>query len=245
MSVESQSVRCEDVGPPPGRRTSGLETLLERANVFFDVPLGLRSRSVILLAALMLIPTYWVPLWRMAFYSNQFPDGLNLYIYSHTLEGGHPPGRDDLREINTLNHYIGMRPLLESDFSEFKWIPLMIGIFFILALRTLVIGKMSNLVDTTVLFMYFGLFSFWSFYNRLFQYGHNLDPTAPVKVQPFMPPLVGSKQIANFTVYSYPAAGSYFMVAFWLLLLVALVLSARDGQPLLKGRASERTRDRG
>ena len=52
-----------------------------------------------------------------------------------------------------------MRPLLESDFSEFTWLPLMIGIFFILALRAVVIGKVASLVDTAVLFMYSSLFS--------------------------------------------------------------------------------------
>jgi len=205
-----------------------MERFLETANRFFDLPLGVRSRLVLLVAALVLIPTYLFPLWQMTLYSNQFPDGLRLYIYSHKLEGARSPRRDDLREINTLNHYIGMRPLLESDFSEFKWIPLMVGIFFILALRAIVIGKMSNLVDTTVLFMYFGLFSFWSFYRRLYEYGHNLDPTAPVKVPPFMPPLFGSQQIANFRVHSYPGAASFFMVGFFLLSLVAIWLATKE-----------------
>jgi len=209
---------------------SDIEKWLEKANAFFDLPLGLRSRLVILIAAMLLIPTFIFPLWNMTLYANQFPDGLNLYIYSYTLEGGHPEGRNDLQEINTLNHYIGMRPLLESEFSEFGWMPLMIGIFFILALRTIVLGKMSNLVDTAVLFMYFSLFSFWSFYNRLYQYGHNLDPMAPVKVPPFMPPMIGSKQLANFTVYSYPGAASYFLVGFLLLLLAAIPSSRRRGR---------------
>jgi hypothetical protein len=207
-----------------------MERLLERANRFFDLPLGVRSRTVLLVAALLLIPTYFFPLWRMTLYSNQFPDGLRLYIYSHKLEGERSPRRDDLREINTLNHYIGMRPLLESDFSEFKWIPLMVGIFFILALRAIVIGKMSNLVDTTVLFMYFGLFSFWSFYRRLYEYGHNLDPTAPVKVPPFTPPLFGSEQIANFRVHSYPGAASFFMVGFFVVSLLAIWLAAQESK---------------
>jgi hypothetical protein len=202
-----------------------MKGLLDKANAFFDLPLGLRSRLVILIGALLLLPTFFFTLWNMTLYSNQFPDGLNLHIYTHSLEGGRPEGRDDLREINTLNHYIGMRPLLESDFSEMKWIPLMIGVFFILALRTVVIGKMSNLVDTVVLFMYFGLFSFWSFYSRLYQYGHNLEPTAPVKVPPFTPPLIGSKQLANFTVYSFPGPASYFMVGFVVLLIIGVLIS--------------------
>jgi hypothetical protein len=166
----------------------------------------------------------------MSFYSNQYTDGLVLHIYSYQLEGGKTPNRDDLREINSLNHYIGMRPLLESDFSEFTWLPLVIGLLMILALRAMVIGKMSNLVDVFVLFTYFSLFSVWSFYHRLYMYGHNLDPTAAIKVQPFTPPLFGSKQIANFTVNSLPGLGSYALAAFPILLLAAIVLSARRGR---------------
>ncbi|HEX7297308.1 MAG TPA: hypothetical protein VF251_16270, partial [Pyrinomonadaceae bacterium] len=135
--------------------------------------------------------------------------------------------RDDLREINSLNHYIGMRPLLESDFSEFTWVPLVVGLLMILALRAMVIGKMSNLVDVFVIFVYFGLFSMWSFYHRLYMYGHNLDPTASIKVQPFTPPLFGTKQIANFSVNSYPGIGSYAFFAFGLFLLLAIFFSSR------------------
>jgi len=203
-------------------------TLLQKANRFFDLPLSGASRLAALVGVLLLIPAVVVPLWNMTLYSNQFPDGLNLYIYANSLQGGHPENRDDLKEINTLNHYIGMHSLVESDFNEFKWIPLMLGLFFILGLRTTVIGKMTNLVDNAVLFGWFGIFSLWSFYNKLYLYGHNLDPEAAVKVPPFMPPLLGSKRLANFTVYSYPGAGSYFLIGFLLLLGVAVLL-ARKG----------------
>jgi len=199
----------------------------ESSRRFFALRLSMRSRITVLIAALMLIPTFLLPLWTMTLYSNQFPDGLHLDIYTYKLAGNKTPERDDLREINTLNHYIGMRPLLESDFAEFVWMPLVIGFFFIFALRTVVMGAMSNLVDNAVLFLYFGLFSLWSFYNRLYAYGHNLDPTAPVKVPSFTPTLFGSKQLANFTVYSLPGPASYFMIAFFVLLVVAILLTYR------------------
>lgn len=205
--------------PPTGK-----PSLLEKTNAFFDLPLGKRNRLIVLLAALFLIPTWFFPLWNMTMFSNQYPDGLDLHIYTYKLEGGASAARDDLREINTLNHYIGMRPLLESDFSEFVWLPLMMGIFFILALRAVVIGKMAGLVDTAVLFMYSSLFSFWGFYHKLYQYGHQLDPAAPVKVEPFMPPMFGSHQLANFQVQSYPGAASYFMVVFFLLMAAVIVV---------------------
>ena len=208
--------------------TSGLNEGLKRLDRFFDRELTFTSRILILIGVLLLIPVYFVPMYQMTLVSNQFPDGLELHIYASKLEGGSTANRDDLREINTLNHYIGMRPLLESDFSEFKWLPLAIGAFALLALRALVIGKMSKLVDIVVLFVYFGLFSLWSFYRRLYEYGHNLDPTAAVKVKPFTPPLFGTHQIANFTVTNMPELGSYLMIAFALLLIAAAWHSAVD-----------------
>ncbi len=205
-----------------------MKRFLDNANIFFDLPLGLGSRLMILLSALAILLAFFFPLWSMTFTSNQYRDGLVLDIYAHRLEGGKTANRDDLREINSLNHYIGMRPLLESDFSEFVWIPFVIGALILLSLRALIIGKMSNLVDVFVLFAYFGLFSLWSFHNRLYTYGHNLDPTAAIKVSPFTPPLFGTKVIANFTVSSFPENASYALAAFGLFLLIAIFLSRKS-----------------
>lgn len=203
-------------------------SFLVKETRFFDRPLGWGSRVAILLAAALLLPVFFFPMYRMTLYSNQFPDGLNLYIYSGTLRGGQSDIRDDLKEINALNHYIGMHALQETDFTEFQWIPLMLGFFIILSLRSVVIGKMSSVVDTVVLFGWFGLFALWHFYNRLYTYGHNLGPSAAVKVKPFTPPIFGSQQIANFTVFNYPAAGTYLMLGFVLLSGLAIWLSARQ-----------------
>ncbi len=204
-----------------------MRQLQEKSNRLLERPLTLRSRVAVLVAALLLVPTYLMPLWNLTLYSNQFPDGLQMSIYSYKLEGAKTANRDDLREINTLNHYIGMRPLLESDFGEFVWLPLVIGFFLIFALRAVVFGKMSNLIDTAVLFLYFGLFSLWSFHNRLYAYGHNLDPTAAVKVPPFTPALIGEKQLANFQVFSLPGPASYFMAGFFVLLVLAVFWSRK------------------
>lgn len=197
------------------------------ATLFFETPIDLRSRVIVIVAALFLLPTFFVPLWNMTMYSNQFPDGLSLDIYSHKLEGGKTPNRDDLREINSLNHYIGMRALIEDDFTEFKWIPFVIGGVMLLALRVVVLGKMSKLVDLLILFTYFGMFSLWSFYHKMYVYGHDLDPTAAMKVPAFTPPLFGHKTMANFEVYSYPDLGSYFMAVVPLLFLAAMWLSRK------------------
>lgn len=205
-----------------------MQRLITKATSFFETPVDVRSRVLVLIAGVLLIPTFFLPLWTMTMYSNQYRDGLVLHIYSFKLEGGKTPNRDDLREINALNHYIGMRELKEDDFTEFKWIPFVVGGVILLSLRVVVLGKISKLVDLFVLFTYFGLFSLWSFYHKLYLYGHELDPMAAVKVPPFTPPMFGSRTMANFEVYSWPAAGSFFMMAVPLFLLAAMWLSRRS-----------------
>jgi hypothetical protein len=153
---------------------------------------------------------------------------LQLDIYSHRLAGGH--AGQDIKEINLLNHYIGMHPLADEDFDEFKWMPFALGGIALLFLRGAVLGSVKELVDATTVFVYFGLFSLWSFAHRLYGYGHDLAPTAPVKVEPFMPPLFGFQRIANFEVYSYPRPGTYVLLAAGAMAAVALVLAWRGRQ---------------
>lgn len=213
------------------RKGGWLSRLLSQEFSLLERPLPLTSRLLVVTAALVLVLAFFFPLWNMTFYSNQYLDGLVLDIYAYELEGGKTPNRDDLREINALNHYIGMKPLLESDFGEFTWLPFAIGGLILLALRAAVLGKMSKLVDIFFIFVYFSLYSFWSFYHRLYTYGHNLDPTAAIKVEPFTPPLFGTQEVGNFTVYSYPELASYAFGAFGILLLAAIVIAWRARRP--------------
>ena len=209
-----------------------MRKLIEKSNRFLDLPLDLGPRSLLLLAVLLLTPAYFLPLWRMTMFAPQYPQGLRLDIYSYRLDGGNKG--QDVKEINLLNHYIGMKDLDAADFAEFKWIPFVVGGLGLLFLRAAAHGKMAHLVDVLVLFGYFSLYSLWSFGYKMWSYGHNLDPTAAVKVDPFMPPLFGHRTLANFEVYSYPALGSYSLALVAVVLLAALTLawSRRSDAPL-------------
>lgn len=199
---------------------------LERVNRFLDAPLDVWPRVLLALAVLGLAPAYFTPLYNMTMFAPQYQDGLRLDIYSYKLQGGNH--NQDVKEINVLNHYIGMKDLVTEDFTEFKWLPFAIGIFGLLFLRAAVLGKAAHLVDVTVLYLYFGLFALWSFAYKMYQYGHQLDPRAAVRVDPFTPPLVGYKKLANFEVYSYPQLGSYALGAVALLLVFAFALTWRQ-----------------
>jgi hypothetical protein len=205
-----------------------LRRWIEESNRFLDQDLGLGPRGLLVLALLLLVPSYLFPLYDMTMFAPQYPEGLRLHIYSYKLDGGHDG--QDVKEINVLNHYIGMKDLDSAEFSEFKWIPFVVGALGLLFLRAAVLGRMSHLVDVAVLYVYFALFSLWSFAYKMYWYGHHLSPTAAVKVDPFTPPLFGYKKLANFEVYNYPALGSYALAAVAVALLAALFLAWRQGR---------------
>jgi copper chaperone NosL len=187
--------------------------------------LSRRARFAVLGVALLLVLTPLFPLWKITMFANQFPEGLRLSIYTHKVVGGQ--GGVDLQGINILNHYIGMREISAADFVEMKFIPFALGMFFLIALRTTVFARVRNLVDLTVLFGYFAVFSFGVFWYRMYSYGHQLNPEAPIKVVPFTPPVFGHQHIANFDVYSYPAAGTFLLLGFGLTLAGLLLYEAR------------------
>ena len=199
---------------------------LQREYAFLSKPLGLRSRIALLAGAVALVVSSVLPLWRIHLVAPQYMEGLELKIYSHQLKGGN--GGQDLHEINNLNHYIGMKPLEETDFVEMKWVPFALGIFVLLSLRTIVHGRMSQCVDLLALFSYFGLFSLGSFYYRLYSYGHNLDPQAPVTIEGFTPRLLGTSQIANFHQASWPDVGGIIMIVFPISIIAAIWFSRKE-----------------
>lgn len=201
--------------------------LLRREFRFLHKPLNLTSRLFLLAAAITIAVSIFFPLWKMHLVAPQYQDGLDLYIWSYKIQGGGYNGQH-LAEINNLNHYIGMKHIEQADFMEMRWMPFVFGLIILLTLRSIVFGEMSNVVDLFALFTYFGLFSIGSFWYRLYEYGHNLDPQAPVKIKPFTPLLIGVKQIANFREFSFPQIGAYLLCVAVLFIFCAGWFSRRE-----------------
>ena len=193
---------------------------------FLDRPVNGTGRLLLLLSIVALLAGGALPLWRISLVAPQYAEGLTLDMYAYQIVAGN--NGQDLAEINTLNHYIGMKPIAQADFLEMRVLPFAIGVFALLALRAAIIGRIVTVVDLAVLFLYFGMFSLGSFVYRLYTHGHHLDPQAPMKITPFMPVVVGSQQIANFVQTSLPLAGTMCMGAFFMLLVAVLVSSARE-----------------
>lgn len=197
-----------------------ISNLLGREFRFLARPLNLWSRLFLLLGAAAIVISLFFPLWRMHLVAPQYSDGLDLFIYSYKIAGGGLNGQH-LVEINNLNHYIGMAQIVQADFLEMRWMPFMFGLITLLILRSVVFGQMGNVVDLFIVYCYFGVFSIGSFWYRLYTYGHDLDPHAPMHIKPFTPLLLGTKQIANFRESSYPELGAILLCVSVLLILIA------------------------
>ncbi|MFT3712052.1 MAG: hypothetical protein QM817_30795 [Archangium sp.] len=226
----------------PMHRRLRMKIYLSRFYAFLAQPLRPVSRVVLATLAVPLALAFFQPLWRISMEAPQYPAGLYLDIYAHTVEGGN--GGQHLQEINTLNHYIGMRTLDRAAMTDLDWIPFALGALLIFALRVAAIGNVSSLVDLAVATFYVSAFAFGRFVYTLWVFGHHLKPDAPVKVPGFMPAVLGSKQIANFTTHSGPREGSFLLGVFVLgvlgVLLFHLVAGRREAvrQAALAGAAA-------
>ena len=204
-----------------------MTTLLNREYRFLHKSLNLWSRLLLLVAAAAVAASVLFPLWKLHLVAPQYADGLTMQIYTYKIHGGGLEG-NDINEINNLNHYIGMKKIEQADFNEMEIMPFMFGVFILLALRSAVFGEMKGVIDLFVLASYFGAFSIGAFYYRLWWYGHNLDPKAPVHIEPFTPLIFGTQKIANFTQSSYPELGTYLLWVFMLLLILAIWFSRKE-----------------
>src|SRR5688572_9953312 len=77
-----------------------------------------------------------------------------------------------------------------------------------------------------------GIAALVDFYLWGYDYGHNLDPTAPIVVpgMSYQPPLIGTKQLLNFTAFSGPDIGG------WIFLVAGILAFAALGFELYRSR---------
>lgn len=181
------------------------------------------SRILIVAGGLMLFAVLYVPLWRIELNAPQYPEGLELIINPDGLGG-------NVDIINGLNHYIGMKTLHNEDFVEFRILPILIIIFGTAFLLTGFFGRLKLLKILTVAFILFGVIAMADFWKWEYNYGHDLNPDAAIKVpgMAYQPPLIGYKQLLNFAAYSIPATGGWLFIAAGVILVLTLLVETRS-----------------
>jgi copper chaperone NosL len=185
-------------------------------------PIAKITRIIAALCGIGLLVVIFLPLWRIELDAPQYPEGLVLKIYPDRLGG-------DVDVVNGLNHYIGMRTLHAKDFVEFTVLPWIIGILGVFGLLSALVNKRWFFATWVVLFLAFAVVAMADFYRWEYNYGHNLDDTAPIKVpgMAYQPPLIGYKKLLNFGAWSVPDAGGWIFIVVGVALAVTLFLELR------------------
>lgn len=180
------------------------------------------SRILLWIAALLLVVSIFVPIWRIELDAPQYPEGLVMQIYSYKLGG-------QVEIINGLNHYIGMATLHSENFIEFTLLPYIIGAFAICIAIAGVIGRKKFFYITFWSFLFFGIIAMIDFWRWEYNYGHHLDPNAAIIVpgMSYQPPLIGFKQLLNFGAYSIPDLGGWLFITSGILMLIILFIESK------------------
>jgi copper chaperone NosL len=173
-----------------------------------------------LVAVALLLVAARLPIWRAQFSAPQYPQGLDIAAYGNTVKG-------DLNEINELSHYIGIPAFNFVGMPEMRlW--LLVILFAIVAAALAVVTRrrwLRRLACAGLWLIPVGALADVQF--RLWQTGHSLDPTSPIRVPPFTPRVVGPTSLMNFTLWAYPG---------WALILIVVAAALVTSAPLVARR---------
>ncbi len=167
-----------------------------------------QSRILLVIASLGLLLLFVFPLWTIRLEAPQYPEGIGLQIRVNTIEGIKP---HDLKNINGLNHYIGMKPIEPDSIPELSIMPWIVVALTGLGLAAAASGKRWALFTWFAVLAVAAVAGLVDFWLWEYDYGHNLDSDAAIKVpgMTYQPPLIGSKSLLNFVAHSWPGLGGW------------------------------------
>ncbi len=188
-----------------------------------------------LIATVLLAVTVFLPLWQMELVARQYPQRLIMHAYGYKFVGDDRSPYDDIREINGLNHYIGMRPLEEVAEMQL-FLPGVAALIAGTLLAAFVVWKrrwLRGLIIAgfwTMPIFFVADLQFW-----LYRYGHTLDEKAPLDTGAFTPKVLGKTQVWNFHSETGFESGFYLMIAAALVITIGppalRMIASRMGRP--------------
>ncbi len=186
-----------------------------------------RPTRLLIVSAALLLASLLLPYWVLNLDAPQFPDGLTVTAYVNRLEG-------DVGELEGLNHYVGLGSF--DDAAVFERSIAIVGIVGLAALLVAAVVIHSRWVLVMTLpALLFPLIFLIDMQYWLYDFGHNLDPLAPLAaaVGEFTPPIFGPAKIAQFETLALPGLGLLLAIAASGVIAWALVLHRRAYKPLI------------
>ncbi len=179
------------------------------------------------LASFLLLVSIFLPYWRLKLLAPQYPKGLQVQVYINRVVG-------DVREIDELNHYIGMRSLKDAAQLERSLSLFAIVVISLLTLSAIFVhNQLAALLSLPALL--FPAIFLGDLYYWLWNYGTHLDPRAPLSgaIKPFVPPLVGVGKIGQFKTIAIWDIGLWLAILASVLIIIGLYYHRKAYKPLV------------
>ncbi|MBL8762746.1 MAG: cytochrome C [Phycisphaerae bacterium] len=189
---------------------------------------------VFMLARVVLLVSIFFPYWHMELDAPQYPNGLSLTAYVNHLTG-------DVKEIDGLNHYIGMRPLGEAAaFERAASVWMIIAMFLLVEGAAVIHSRWAVLLALPAVTFPLGFVADLHYWMRTF--GLNLNPDAPLSaaVKPFIPTVLGEGGIGQFKTFATFGLGYWLAVAGAVLTIVGFGFHRHAYKPLVDRLDRER-----
>lgn len=154
------------------------------------------ATAVALLGSVCLVVAGALPIWGTRLIAPQYPGGLDLWFYGGRVEG-------PLREVNGLNHYIGMRPIDLAVVPELALWPVAVVGSTVLLLVALFGPSWLGRLASSGLFLV-PVIVLADIQRWLIIFGSQLDRTSALRLDPFVPLVIGPSTVWNFTVWTFP-----------------------------------------
>ena len=183
------------------------------------------GRVLMIGGALLILALFIFPMWNITLLAPQYPEPIGMNIWINKITDHHP---NDLKNINIMNHYVGMKEIPEQ-IEEFKFFPFIVLGMAAIGLLFGFIGRRGLFLTWFIMMVVLGCLGMYDFYLWEYDYGHNLDPTAAIQIpgQAYQPPLIGGKNILNFRAVSKPMIGAYFLFMGMFMALIAFFMSPK------------------
>jgi len=189
---------------------------------------GIIPSILFIMGALLLLASIAFPYWGMVLLAPQYPGGLEMRVFVNYMTGDEDPQLDEVKEIDGLNHYIGMKSLYEAaSFERSIALPGVIAMAAFLVVAAIWRRRGTWLLTIpAILFpaIFLGDLAFWMTY-----YGNNLDPYAPLSsaIKPFTPPVLGEGVIGQFRTIANVDTGWFMAVGVGVLVVIGLLIRLR------------------
>jgi len=186
--------------------------------------------ALLMLSALLLMISMFLPYWSLRMDAPQYPKGLKVDVYINRLDG-------DVDEIDALNHYLGMPKLDEGGRFErsISFISI-IAFGFLLMAGVFVHNQLAGLLALPALgFPVVFIADLWWI---LYQYGHSIDPKSALggAIEPFTPPVLGPGVVGQFGTVASFEPGFYLSLLAVLVMLIALWFHRAAYKPIVDAR---------